>query len=128
MDEQQLRPSPRSAGQDFSNANQTGFRSPGPISSPEPNLYQEPAVSSQSRFGQSRAYFVEYALTLIFTGTLLGVISTMLGTILTDHSKSGLFDGFAYTVSADKLREAGADAVSKSLADWMPDSIRRVFV
>lgn len=36
--------------------------------------------------------------------------------------------GIANTVSAAKLREAGADAVSKSLADWMPDSIRRVFV
>jgi len=36
--------------------------------------------------------------------------------------------GISNTVSADKLREAGADAVSKSLADWMPDSIRRVFV
>ena len=36
--------------------------------------------------------------------------------------------GITNTVSADKLREAGADAVSKSLADWMPDSIRRVFV
>jgi HAD superfamily hydrolase (TIGR01509 family) len=36
--------------------------------------------------------------------------------------------GITNTVSADKLREAGADAVSKSLADWMPDSIRRVFI
>jgi beta-phosphoglucomutase-like phosphatase (HAD superfamily) len=36
--------------------------------------------------------------------------------------------GITNTVSADKLREAGADTVSKSLADWMPDSIRRVFV
>lgn len=36
--------------------------------------------------------------------------------------------GITNTVSADKLREAGADAVSKSLTDWMPDSIRRVFV
>lgn len=36
--------------------------------------------------------------------------------------------GITNTVSADKLREAGADAVSKSLIDWMPDSIRRVFV
>lgn len=36
--------------------------------------------------------------------------------------------GITNTVSANKLREAGADAVSKSLADWMPDSIRRVFV
>ena len=36
--------------------------------------------------------------------------------------------GITNTVSADKLREAGADAVSKSLNDWMPDSIRRVFI
>lgn len=36
--------------------------------------------------------------------------------------------GITNTVSAEKLREAGADAVSKSLIDWMPDSIRRVFV
>ncbi|MDQ2919921.1 MAG: HAD family phosphatase [Verrucomicrobiota bacterium] len=35
--------------------------------------------------------------------------------------------GITNTVSADKLREAGADVVSKSLADWMPDSFRRVF-
>ena len=36
--------------------------------------------------------------------------------------------GITNTVSAEKLREAGADAVSKSLSDWMPDSMRRVFV
>lgn len=36
--------------------------------------------------------------------------------------------GITNTVSAERLREAGADAVSKSLSDWMPDSIRRVFV
>jgi HAD superfamily hydrolase (TIGR01509 family) len=36
--------------------------------------------------------------------------------------------GITNTVSAEKLREAGADSVSKSLADWMPDSVRRVFV
>ncbi len=35
--------------------------------------------------------------------------------------------GISNTVSADRLRQAGADAVSKSLSDWMPDSIRRVF-
>ena len=36
--------------------------------------------------------------------------------------------GITNTVSASKLRAAGADAVSKNLSDWMPDSIRRVFV
>ena len=36
--------------------------------------------------------------------------------------------GITNTVSAEKLREAGADSVSKNLNDWMPDSIRRVFV
>ena len=36
--------------------------------------------------------------------------------------------GITNTVSAERLREAGADAVSQSLSDWMPDSIRRVFV
>ena len=36
--------------------------------------------------------------------------------------------GISNTVSAEALREAGADAVSKSLSDWMPDSMRRVFV
>lgn len=36
--------------------------------------------------------------------------------------------GLTSAVSADKLREAGADAVSNNLKDWMPDSIRRVFV
>ena len=35
--------------------------------------------------------------------------------------------GITNTVSAEQLREAGADAVSKTLADWMPDSARRVF-
>jgi HAD superfamily hydrolase (TIGR01509 family) len=36
--------------------------------------------------------------------------------------------GITNTVSAEELRKAQADAVSKSLKDWMPDSIRRVFV
>lgn len=36
--------------------------------------------------------------------------------------------GITNTVSARELREAGADAVSKNLDDWMPDSMRRVFV
>ena len=36
--------------------------------------------------------------------------------------------GISNTVAAEKLREAGADAVSPSLSDWMPDSMRRVFV
>lgn len=36
--------------------------------------------------------------------------------------------GITNTVSAEQLREAGADAVSKTLADWMPASARRVFV
>lgn len=35
--------------------------------------------------------------------------------------------GITNTVSAEKLREAGADVVSKNLNDWMPDSFRRVF-
>ena len=36
--------------------------------------------------------------------------------------------GITNTVDAKRLRDAGADAVSKSLSDWMPDSIRRVFI
>ena len=36
--------------------------------------------------------------------------------------------GITNTVSAQELRDAGADAVSTSLDDWMPDSMRRVFV
>lgn len=36
--------------------------------------------------------------------------------------------GITNTVSAKQLRDAGADAVSKSLNDWMPDSMRRVFI
>lgn len=36
--------------------------------------------------------------------------------------------GITNTVDAASLRAAGADSVSKSLNDWMPDSIRRVFV
>ena len=36
--------------------------------------------------------------------------------------------GITNTVSAEKLREAGADAVSKNLNDWMPDAVRLVFV
>ncbi len=36
--------------------------------------------------------------------------------------------GVTNTVSAEQLREAGADSVTKSLSDWMPDSLRRVFV
>ena len=36
--------------------------------------------------------------------------------------------GVANTVSAEDLRAAGAAAVASDLNDWMPDSIRRVFV
>jgi beta-phosphoglucomutase len=36
--------------------------------------------------------------------------------------------GVTNTVSAEELRKAGADAVTKNLDDWMPDSARRVFV
>lgn len=36
--------------------------------------------------------------------------------------------GVANTVSAQKLRKAGAAAVATDLRDWMPESIRRVFV
>lgn len=36
--------------------------------------------------------------------------------------------GITNSVSEKVLREAGADAVSPSLYDWMPDSVRRVFV
>ena len=36
--------------------------------------------------------------------------------------------GVTNTVSAAELRKAGAGAVATDLRDWMPDSIRRVFV
>ena len=36
--------------------------------------------------------------------------------------------GITNTVSAQKLRDAGADSVTKHLDDWMPDSMRRVFI
>jgi HAD superfamily hydrolase (TIGR01509 family) len=36
--------------------------------------------------------------------------------------------GITNTVSAKELRDAGADVVAKSLGDWMPDTLRRVFV
>lgn len=36
--------------------------------------------------------------------------------------------GVTNTISADELRTAGAGAVAKDLRDWMPESIRRVFV
>lgn len=36
--------------------------------------------------------------------------------------------GVTNTVSAEQLREAGAIAVAKDLRDWMPESIRRVFI
>ena len=35
--------------------------------------------------------------------------------------------GVTNTVSASKLRKAGAGAIATDLRDWMPDSIRRVF-
>ena len=35
--------------------------------------------------------------------------------------------GITNTVSADELRNIGANSVTKSLADWMPSSINRVF-
>jgi len=36
--------------------------------------------------------------------------------------------GVTNTVEAEALRKAGADAVSKNLDDWMPETARRVFV
>lgn len=36
--------------------------------------------------------------------------------------------GITNTVSAEALRDAGADSVTGKLDDWMPDSMRRVFV
>ena len=36
--------------------------------------------------------------------------------------------GVTNTVSAKELRDAGADAVTKNLDDWMPETARRVFV
>lgn len=36
--------------------------------------------------------------------------------------------GVPNTVSSERLREAGADSVTKSLFDWMPESARLVFV
>ncbi|MGC2237707.1 MAG: HAD family phosphatase [Pyrinomonadaceae bacterium] len=36
--------------------------------------------------------------------------------------------GVTNTVSAEELREAGADAVAKNLDDWMPESVKLVFV
>jgi beta-phosphoglucomutase len=36
--------------------------------------------------------------------------------------------GVTNTVSAEELRAAGADSVAKNLDDWMPASVRRVFV
>jgi HAD superfamily hydrolase (TIGR01509 family) len=36
--------------------------------------------------------------------------------------------GVTNTVQAEELREAGADAVAKNLDDWMPGSMRAVFV
>ncbi len=36
--------------------------------------------------------------------------------------------GITNTVSAENLREAGADSIAKNLDDWMPESVRLVFV
>ena len=36
--------------------------------------------------------------------------------------------GITNTVSAEQLRVAGADVVSKTFSEWMPDTMRRVFV
>ncbi len=36
--------------------------------------------------------------------------------------------GITNSVPAEKLREAGASAIATDLRDWMPESIRRVFV
>jgi beta-phosphoglucomutase len=36
--------------------------------------------------------------------------------------------GVTNTVSAEAMRNAGADAIAANLDDWMPDSMRRVFV
>lgn len=36
--------------------------------------------------------------------------------------------GVTNSVTAEELRAAGADSVAKNLNDWMPESVRRVFV
>ena len=47
---------------------------------------------------------------------------------ITAGKKAGLKTlGVTNTVEEKRLREAGADSVTHSLADWMPDTIRRVF-
>jgi hypothetical protein len=59
-------------------------------------------VADVSVKGQSRAYLVEYGLVLIMTGTVLGVITTMLSTILkySDPSRGHSYlDGYAYKLS-----------------------------
>jgi len=35
--------------------------------------------------------------------------------------------GVVKTVSADELRKAGADSVTKNLSDWMPETFNLVF-
>lgn len=54
--------------------------------------------------GESRAYLVEYALGLIATGILIGVVISMLNTILKyDKDDLGYFSSFAYTVSISMI-------------------------
>ena len=48
---------------------------------------------------------------------------------ITAGSRAGLKTlGVTNTVDAQALREAGADSVTKRLDDWMPASLREVFV
>jgi hypothetical protein len=76
-----------------------------PVAPPEVPLQESaPAklAHTLSPIKQSRAYFVEYALILITTGILLGVVTSMLSSIVrfTDSEKSSSFlDSYAYTAS-----------------------------
>ncbi len=54
--------------------------------------------------GEARAYLVEYALVLISIGILLGVVISMLNTILKyNNDEYGYFSSFAYTVSISMI-------------------------
>ncbi len=54
--------------------------------------------------GEARAYLVEYLIVLISTGVLLGVVVSMLNTILKyNDDSSGYFSSFAYTISISMI-------------------------
>ena len=90
------------------------------VCKPDPQCYRK-------GFNQIDAFRTRSGANPIVHGDCLVIEDSPPGIVA--GKKAGLKTlGITNTVSARELREAGADAVTKNLDDWMPDSMRRVFV